>query len=197
MEESKLTKIDNGQGCEKSLDSGATFSLSSKEMEPDTIYKMPWLDSSGKALSEDQLRLMSKTWDSETWARYLKYFEPIQKEKLVSVGRFQKELNRNPENIFLRASSGSPIETSRLKHLLDGLTERQRQVIEMNFWRSMSQREIARALKLSQSTVAEIKAAAIKKLRELVEMDPVTLPICIEPARQDETKEEQNVKTSA
>ncbi len=181
MKTPRLTKIDNSSGDENSLDSRAIISSS-----------QPWLDDEGMALSLEELRLISKNWDIEMWSQYLKYLEPVQKEKLVSPGRLQREFNRKNENIFSRACGGSSLHASQLSQLLGILTERQRQVIEMIFWKNMSHRNIAASLGIYQSTVADIKKSALKKMKKFAKINPVTLPISKGTKQNDETKEDQH-----
>lgn len=157
------------------------------------IFK-PWLDKDGNELSVENLRLESKNWDQQTWEFYLESKDAILKEKLMSPGRYSKESAKIKESFLSQLSSGSFLEKSHLESLLRALTPRQRQIIEMIFWQSMSQRQIANALGLNQSTVADVKRSAIRKMRSLVKMTPVTLPICEGPKKQ---MEDQNDKISA
>ena len=181
MRTQRLTKIDNGSENENSLDSRALISSS-----------QPWLNDDGIALSLEELRLISKNWDTEMWNQYLKYLEPVQKEKLVSPGRLQREFNRKNENIFSQACGACSLHTSQLAQLLKILTERQRQVIEMIYWKNMSHRNIAASLGIYQSTVADIKKGALKKMKKFAKMNPVTLPISKGSEQNDETKENQH-----
>lgn len=173
MKKNALTKIDNEQGA-----------------------GVPWLDSFGSEFPLEKLRLLSKTWDQKTWTSYVIYLEAAAKEKLVSHRRFERQINQNQASVFSHSGSGSTFETSKLSSVLCKLTARQRQVIELVFWKGKSHREVARILGVHQSTVAEIKAGAIKKMRSLLEENPVTLPISIEP-KQQELKEALNVRISA
>lgn len=196
MKDPKMTKIDNRQGRAKSLDSKATISLNAN-LQSNVEVNEPWLSVSGNELTLESLRIVSKNWDQETWERYLKYLETPLREKPVSRVRFQRASESFSESVFTFAGSGSHLESSKLFYLLEGLTKRQRDVIELIYWRNMSHREVACALGIYQSTVGEIKASAIKRMSEMTKMDPVTLPICIEPVKTDEPKEDQDAKHSA
>lgn len=197
MDLSTLTKMDNGDSVENFLGNRETFSeaqTATVEVNMESKIFKPWLDKDGNELSVENLRLESKNWDQQTWEFYLESKDAILKEKLMSPGRYSKESAKIKESFLSQLSSGSFLEKSHLESLLRALTPRQRQIIEMIFWQSMSQRQIANALGLNQSTVADVKRSAIRKMRSLVKMTPVTLPICEGPKKQ---MEDQNDKISA
>lgn len=156
----------------------------------------PWLNEFGEELPISVLRQKSREWDKGTWNLYLESIEQNPKEKLVSPARLNRESAKMRESLFAHAASGHTKNSSEINQLLAGLTARQRQIIEMTYWQNMSQRKIAKALKLNQATVGEIKQSAIRKLRELANRNPVTLPMC-KGANVNERKEKSNVKVSA
>ena len=57
---------------------------------------------------------------------------------------------------------------SRLAEAMRALPERERQIIELRFFRNLSQTEVARRLRISQMHVSRLQHRALEKLRELV-----------------------------
>ena len=51
---------------------------------------------------------------------------------------------------------------------IEGLTERQREVITMRFWEGLTQVEIAEYLSIKQQSVCDIEKQAIKKLGKFI-----------------------------
>lgn len=71
------------------------------------------------------------------------------------------DMEYSPENILLNDEMGKV-----LKHCLEVLRERERQVIIMYYHQNKNMREIAEALNVSEPRISQIHANAIKKLRE-------------------------------
>lgn len=157
--------------------------------------KSPWIGPDGNSLSLDEIREISKSWDQSTWTRYLDSLELPAKEKYLPEPRLRRESQKNNINIFDFSQVNSDQETrERVQDLLKSLTLRQRQVIEMSFWMNMSQRQIARSLSISQPAVLETRQQALKKLRDLLAENPITLPLVRGQDANERTKEEQDAQ---
>jgi RNA polymerase sigma factor (sigma-70 family) len=59
--------------------------------------------------------------------------------------------------------------------LVRGLSLRQRQVVVLRFVADLTQQEIADVLRITRSTVASTLADALRRIGELVEVEPVEL----------------------
>ena len=129
-----------------------------------THHEKPWLCKSGKPLPDENLRTASQSWDSLTWDRYLRGLDSSLSESLVPVFTYQKRLERQ-ESIFEFAQSCASSELQNKIHTsLSQLTPKQRRIIEMTFWDSMSERDIATRLGISRSTVKTLKKRALLKM---------------------------------
>jgi RNA polymerase sigma-B factor len=60
---------------------------------------------------------------------------------------------------------------ARLRQALNELPERERRIIELRFFQSLSQTEVARRLRISQMHVSRLQHRALQRLRELVRED--------------------------
>lgn len=107
----------------------------------------------------------TKGWTLKDWENYLSILDVGIKESQLT------DLNlddKNPENIFeLSAGSATSVQATRVGSALDGLTEKQRFVIQAIFWEGKSERKIATLLGASRSAVQRLKRRAIRNLKAL------------------------------
>lgn len=138
----------------------------------------PWLDQEGYALSDEQLRVVSKSWDQSIWEAYLKTLETPLKESQVSTKKFDRISEGIDFSVFEYSDSDSkPVPIGRLQVGLDTLTIRQRQVVELIFFRAKSSREAALLLGLSQSTIRDLKRKGLRKLKTVLEEGDTHSPL--------------------
>ncbi|MBK9322413.1 MAG: sigma-70 family RNA polymerase sigma factor [Bdellovibrionaceae bacterium] len=129
-----------------------------------THHEKPWLCKCGKTLSDETLRTSSQSWDSTTWDRYLRNLDSSLSESLVPVFIYQKHLERQGSIFEFTQSCANPELQNKIHMSLSQLTPKQRRIIEMTFWDSMSERDIAEKLGISRSTVKTLKKRALLKL---------------------------------
>jgi RNA polymerase sigma-70 factor (ECF subfamily) len=64
------------------------------------------------------------------------------------------------------------LEVARVRRAMDGLTEAQRQVIELRFFGELTSEEVGSALNKRAGAVRELQSAAIKALRSMLDQEP-------------------------
>lgn len=139
----------------------------------------PWLNKSGRALSDEDLKETSRNWGPETWEAYLKTLEaPIEGVQLTSHKEFRNRCNNMVTSIFEFSSSESSIELQAvIENSLKSLTKKQAFVIQRYFFDGRSEREIAAEIQKSQGTIQEIKKTALKRIKTQLEKNPFILTI--------------------
>lgn len=135
--------------------------------------EFPWLDISGKAIPDDYLRFVSRMWDPATWERYLQSLEAPRAESIVRPREYQAAIDKFDGSIFgiSQTNADDELRTS-VSEILSGLTVKQRQVVEMTFWQSLSEREIAYRLGIARGTVRDIKRRVLQRLRNTGRVPP-------------------------
>lgn len=132
-------------------------------------FSEPWLDPNGRLYSDDALREVSKTWDAETWERFL----------AQTVDHSQREiLQSDEERLIDEYLTGDEKLDEMPRNELHGLirqlirrhlTHQQQKVIRMIFWENRSEREIAEIMGLNKGRVPTIKRQSLNKLKRLLE----------------------------
>ncbi len=113
------------------------------------------------AVLKEEDRLIS---NSDRKFRYHCYSLESMSEELA----FQERTVYIQEDIVLRSLKDSFMESIQNEHLaaaLSRLTDRQRQVIELHFWRGYQYKEIAVILGCAPSSVAHLLQRAFKQIR--------------------------------
>lgn len=129
----------------------------------------PWLQMNGKLTPDEYLKRLTPSWDAETWERYLAWYETPRAESLVSPRKYDQICEEATDSIFVNAQSNADDDLkNRVSVYLAGLTEQQRQVIDMIFWHGRSERFVARALGINQKSVHRLKFRALKKIGHLL-----------------------------
>lgn len=145
---------------------------SCNQIQPDQIIvqpQRPWLQMDGKVTPDEYLKTLTPGWSTETWDRYLTWFEGQGSESLISPWRYDKVCEESTESIFEFAQSNADDELrNRVAQFLAELTEQQRQVIEMIFWHGRSERYVARELGIKQVSVHGLKKRALNKISGLL-----------------------------
>lgn len=139
--------------------------------------EQPWLCENGKRLSDEQIKTVSKSWDAITWEHYLCWFESPMAETLIPERSYDRKAEAMIETIFVRTQSHADDSLrNRVGKVLDGLTVKQRRIVEMTFWQGKSERQIADELNLSRSTIKVTKRRALSKLATLLRAAVIALP---------------------
>lgn len=144
------------------------------------IKKSPsfWTDQSGMPLSDEVLKVQSKSWTSEMWEEYLSSLECGLCESQIPEDEFDSLNDRTVESIFVNAqTSSSAVDFAQVHNAMSVLTPRQREVLELIFFKSLKQREVARILKISEQRVRDLKKIALKKVRQFFQGGGSHLPI--------------------
>ncbi len=144
----------------------------------DSQSNQPWQDDNGKMLSDEGLRALSQGWNQETWDKYLKSLETPMRETLISDHAFSQKLEKLSDSFFeLSQCNCSTALANKVGQALDLLSGRQRQILQMTFWKNLSEREIASLLGISRPTVQVMKKRAIKKLASILKEETAAIPI--------------------
>ncbi len=122
----------------------------------------PWLDENGRPLNLESLRFFSKHWDQETWERYL------------------ETLEAKPESLALCPLSvpfsTAPKEFLKLHAHLHELSPREKLILHLRFWESLTIEEIGDRLDLSWEEVDEAITQIQDHLKSrLTISDPLSL----------------------
>lgn len=116
--------------------------------------------------NEAELRAQSRSWTPEQWEAYLLTLECPRSEKLISPKRYDYFLETKVFDMFdLAQSNSSSALVDFVKQSLEILTPRERQVVELLFYKSKTFREASLELGVVISRIAALKANAIRKLR--------------------------------
>ena len=129
---------------------------------------LPWLDRRGRMPTNEKLKTVSKNWDGSTWENYLGWQDGISCESMISPQKYERLKESMEHSIFepsLNATEDLPSNKLDLTMLLHRLTTRQRQIIKLVFWESLSDREIAKQLSISRGTVQDLRERSLQKLK--------------------------------
>jgi len=127
----------------------------------------PWFDQNNRPFSDDVLKDVSKNWDAEIWEQYLKWCEKPQYESLIHHRAYNCMTEKLEESVFLSSPIHPDIEKKKkITEMLSCLTYRQKNILEMIYWKQMSEQAIAKQTGISRSGVRELKSRAIRKLKK-------------------------------
>jgi RNA polymerase sigma-70 factor (ECF subfamily) len=94
-------------------------------------------------------------------------FRRAEKRKTASIYGLETTSESDPEEEAMK-----DLEMARVRRAMDGLTEAQRQVIEMRFFGELTSEEVGSALNKRAGAVRELQSAAIKALRSMLDQKP-------------------------
>lgn len=127
---------------------------------------LPWLDGRGNLLNNEELKTVSKNWDQHTWEGFLDCQDGTCSESMISPNRYDRIAENLECSIFDPAADENETSlTPDVSFLMRLLTRRQRKVIQMIFWHNLTEREIARRLKISRVSVQVLKRRSLEKLK--------------------------------
>lgn len=129
--------------------------------------EMPWLDVHGRELPIDVLRLESQSWNLATWEAYLGTIEQPIRETLLSAANYSLALEIQTQTIFESlhwANSSARLPNPMIS--LNDFSQKQRRIIELIFWKDKSERDTAKILGLSRSSVKTTKKRVLVALKK-------------------------------
>jgi predicted transcriptional regulator len=139
-----------------------------------TIISKPWLDKNGKIFSDCELKQISKSWDEDTWNQYLTATVDKDISRYETSKKNYPDLVEESEGVWC-ASGRLPIEVQRrLEIIIRKLPKVQRAVIRGLYYHNFTQSEVAKNLGISQPTVNEAKKSSLNKIKNFLEVDPIT-----------------------
>jgi RNA polymerase sigma factor (sigma-70 family) len=142
------------------------------EQEITVQLNSPWLQINGKHTPEDHLKILTSSWDTNTWEHYLKWFEDQngqRAESILPLRQYDGACETQRESIFVYGQSSADDELKQtISKYLMKLTERQRRVIELIFWEGRSERFVAKTLSISQPSVQRLRKRALNKIKGLL-----------------------------
>jgi len=145
--------------------------------EPSTRTKKknserPWLTRNGVAIPTMELKEIVKTWDSSTWAAYLKWYEHPSREKLLIPGVYTEIGERFEDTIFEQfAQSVTPAKRNLCERLLAKLPKQQQTILRLYFLEGITDSKIAAIVKRSKSNVGHHKNQALTFLKRGIRGD--------------------------
>ncbi len=135
----------------------------------------PWRDKDGKLLGDGAIKQISKSWDTETWEEYLVATVDVERapEELIFT-EFERLLEETSQGLWAGPLYIPKLVRLRLNQAIRSLTKKQMEVIWLIYWHELSQREIAKKLKISVQTVNGNKFISLNKIKYFLENDPDT-----------------------
>lgn len=163
--------------------------VASNEALTSVHSEKPWLNKKGHALSEHDLKEVSKDWDQETWEKYLNSLDATLSDQQLKPYEYDY-LAENAELTCWDLSQSSADNEAKdfVANLLKLLTPQQQIIIQMNFWEGRSERYIAEELRVSRNTVKTLKKRVLRRLaRHLKRVSPIS-PLVKEEENSSVTK---------
>lgn len=164
---------------------------------------MPWLSRDGKELHTDELRKVCVNWDSDTWERYLKWYETPLREKQIEPVIFDRLGEELTKSIFAVTDPETPEEEcqklqsskemgeydenlskdrakifSGIERHLGKLRRKDEKVLRLYYLGGLTDAQIGIKLKMPRSTIHEKRHRALSKIRRgLQGENPAFFPI--------------------
>lgn len=126
----------------------------------------PWLTSTGVEIPTAELKEICKSWDADTWERYLKWYDSGCREKLIHPNLYDEIAERQTESIFQRLcpSSGGP-ETQLCEELLGSLPALEAEVLRLTYFNGQTERQISAEINRPKTNVHRLKVSALSRLQ--------------------------------
>lgn len=135
----------------------------------------PWLDENGKLVSDETLKKISKTWDANIWELFLQQTVDIERSpNEVQMHGYEKLLEEVSHGIRWPSCSVPQHVVRQINLAVKALAPQQKKIIELIFWKSMSERQVAEKLKIFQPNVNDSKKISLNKIKEFLEKDHIT-----------------------
>ena len=136
----------------------------------------PWLDQKGHALSDVELKLISKDWTQEIWEKYLDSIDVTLSDRQIGIQKYDVLAESMPHTCFEFSQTDADDETKdKIAKVLLKLSPQQQKIIKMIFWEGRSERFIANELRVSRYTIKTLKKRSLRKLAELLkQVSPIS-----------------------
>ncbi len=133
-------------------------------MESKNLKNLAYLEDLEIQRIDQEIREQSRAWSPSEWEEYLQSLETGVQESQPEASEIYR--HAVAANVFDIAPATCPDELAELiKKLVDGLTERQKFVIEKYFFEGRSERQISKMLLISRQGVFDLKKRAIRQLK--------------------------------
>jgi len=131
----------------------------------------PWLNSEGKSIPDEELKISSKQWSRETWESYLESLEHYENEEFF--------LFTKPESIEQIASKDfrdlvtdpSPLSeglSQEVRSAVNALSPRKKGIIRDSYWNGLTERGQAEANGLHRASIYKQKKKAKAQLKNIL-----------------------------
>jgi RNA polymerase sigma factor (sigma-70 family) len=129
-------------------------------------YDRPWLDSTDVEIPTVELKEICKTWDADTWERYLKWYEGAQTDLHLVPQSFENLIETIFESPFQDLQTHSTEENRQLcEQLFASVPAIEASVLKLIFFEGKTNAEVAAILGRSRTGINDIKFRAITKLK--------------------------------
>lgn len=127
--------------------------------------KKPWLAKDGKELSIDDLKMESRTWNEDTWKKYLNWYESPLKEELISPKKYNHICENMTESVFdAWGDSALPGEINS-QSILQTLSSVEAKFIKLNLLEGFSISEAAKKIGKTKWAALRLRKKVILKLK--------------------------------
>jgi DNA-directed RNA polymerase specialized sigma24 family protein len=140
-----------------------------------------WLDDFGLIKTDVELRLLSKSWNNETWQIFLQ--ETVDRPAPEEEVQFTEYLDRLGEETETPWEVGSTLPEfveAKISAALKSLEKINRKVIYGRFWLKCSYRHLAETLGIAVSTAFSKQEVSLAQIRAQLENDPNIISYLIE-----------------
>ncbi len=150
--------------------------IASNEATLSANGEKPWLNQKGHALSESEIKLVSKDWSLSTWEKYLDSLDTSLSDQQLNPRDYDEIAEKMEFGCFEFSQTDADEETKdKIAAVMKNLSPQQQKILAMIFWQGRSERFIAFELRLSRSTVKTLKKRALRKLTALLkQVSPVS-----------------------
>lgn len=158
--------------------------------------KMPWLDKTGKPLSEKDLRKVTSTWSLQTWEKYLKSLESYLKESYANnLDMFDKTASKIQISTLFNKRNEQEVckRTQRLlTESINSLNDNQKTIILGLYYFNKTSRELASQMDSTHQSILKTKNRALINLKIYMN-NPSLIKCKTAPSLETVAKEGANV----
>lgn len=129
----------------------------------------PWLNDDKTIKSDEEILLISQNWTANEWDNYLKdTVGTLEDDDLSFFENMDTEVTYERADFlaWLRTTADYPHFQDALHLAMNSLSKRERDVIELRFWGDMQNKEIAKKLGVSISTVKTFRQRGLDKIEK-------------------------------
>ena len=130
-------------------------------------HEKPWLKSDGTHKSDREIKRSCKDWSPSVWENYLRTVEIEQEEILLDDPLLTEEYSQEEHDLYCRSVfdvKDLPNLKEALLQAFEGLTSKQKQVLNQIFFEKMNLREVGYCIGISSHGVARIRDRALRSV---------------------------------